>query len=191
MQKILNLRYRLEVKSLRKRRKIQKQIGRPKKTPIKQKEIDFIKQFRKDNQLTQQGVCDIINQHRANPTPLDANNYRQFEYGRRRMPDEIKDILSREFNIERKLFDGWSEEEEKFIDESNQNRERIAEINCEFENHATLMIMDCYGASLLKVDENFNLFFNFKNRIIQLTFSEFKNIANELKKIITRRLDIK
>ena len=85
-------------------------IGRPKKEPVSFEELNFICSFRKNRGLTQQSVCDVINKHRNTNQPMTPNSYRRFEKplskGGRRMSPEIKDILSKEFNIERKYFDG-------------------------------------------------------------------------------------
>ena len=149
-------------------------VGRPSKgelTAYEKKLCDKLREIRKDHAMTQTDICEKVLEPFGYRTT--QNTYRQYETGKRRVPESIIDAFIKYFDLDPAELDPMVR--------SNQQRERKAELYGDPDFYFLLrMISDYVGWKIQTIDDSLNITFRKGNKHRIVTYDRLHELVKSM-----------
>ncbi len=171
-------------------RRKRNRVGRPSKGELTQYEkrlCEKLREIRIEHGMTQTDICEKVLEPFGHKTT--QNTYRQYETGKRRVPEQFIDAFSKYFNLDLADLDPRI----RMIQQMDQQAERKAELDGDPEQFFLLRLMSDYvGWKIQYIDEDFNITFrngNKQRRVPCNQFNEFVRAIDPFMDGILRKID--
>ena len=161
-----------------KKKRSKRKPGRPPKGPLteKEKELCFrMRKIREQAGMSRRELCEKV--FLSQGYKMDQNSYRQYETGiNHRVPEWMIEAFSSYFGID----PGFTYKDIEKIERYNEQAKRKAEIICEPAYHYLIQMISLEGGKLLYIDKDYNLIFQFHDRLKTITYTELKELVNRV-----------